>query len=98
MLFYGIYPPVIKHGLLENGPFIGDFPIETSISSGFPSQPHLMKPEGKRTELPDFYGQDSGTYFLGSIWEPYIQGLWNTWEISGDYGKIGNIWKNRENI
>ena len=29
------YPPVIKHGLLENGPFIGDFPIKTSIPRGF---------------------------------------------------------------
>ena len=26
-----MYPPVIKHGVLENGPFIGDLPIETSI-------------------------------------------------------------------
>ena len=28
------YPPVIKHGLLENGPFMGDFPIKTSIHIG----------------------------------------------------------------
>ena len=27
MGFYGMYPPVIKHGLLENGPFITDFPL-----------------------------------------------------------------------
>ena len=30
------YPPVIKHGLLENGPFIGDFPQKTSVR-GFSS-------------------------------------------------------------
>ena len=35
MGFYGIYPPVIKHGLQENGPFIGDFQIKTSIHRGF---------------------------------------------------------------
>ena len=29
------YPPVIKHGLLENGPFIGDFPMKTSIHKVF---------------------------------------------------------------
>ena len=30
-----VYPPVIKHGLLENGPLIGKFPIKTSIPKGF---------------------------------------------------------------
>jgi len=30
------YPPVIKHGLLENTLFVGDFPIEPPIFSGFP--------------------------------------------------------------
>ena len=29
-----IYPPVIKHGCLENGPFKGDFPVKTSIYTG----------------------------------------------------------------
>ena len=29
------YPPVIKHGWLENEPFIGDLPIKTSIHRGF---------------------------------------------------------------
>ena len=29
------YPPVIKDGWLENGPFIGDFPIKTSLRKGF---------------------------------------------------------------
>ena len=28
-------PPRIKHGWLENGPFIGEFPIKTSIHRGF---------------------------------------------------------------
>ena len=28
--------------------YIADFPIETPISSGFPSLPRLMKPEGSR--------------------------------------------------
>ena len=27
----GYYPSVIKHGLLENGPFIGGVPFKTSI-------------------------------------------------------------------
>ena len=39
------YPLVIKHGWLENGPFICDFPIQTSIPSnyrGFSSQPCLI--------------------------------------------------------
>ena len=40
------YPPVIKHGVLEKGPFISDVPIETQISSGFPSLPRLMTPDG----------------------------------------------------
>ena len=31
-----VYPPVIKHGVMENVPFIGDFPIKTSIHGGFP--------------------------------------------------------------
>ena len=31
----GSYPPVIKHGVLENGPFINDFPIQTSIHRVF---------------------------------------------------------------
>ena len=30
------YPPGIKYGWLENTLLIGDFPIETPISSGFP--------------------------------------------------------------
>ena len=38
MGFYGIYTLVIKHGVLENGPFIGDVPIKTSIQFGdFPA-------------------------------------------------------------
>ena len=28
------YPPVIKHGLLENGPFISDFLLNPPLSSG----------------------------------------------------------------
>ena len=36
--FNGIYPPVIQHGMLENGPFIGNFPMNTSIKFGdFPA-------------------------------------------------------------
>ena len=35
MGFYGIYPLVIKHGVLENGSFVNDFPINTSIHRGF---------------------------------------------------------------
>ena len=31
-----VYPPVIKHGLLENGPFISNFPNKTSIHRTFP--------------------------------------------------------------
>jgi hypothetical protein len=33
-----IYPPVFKHGLLDNPPFVVDFPIY----EGFPSQPWLI--------------------------------------------------------
>ena len=42
------YLPVIKHGWLENGPFIGDFPNKTSIQFGnFPLPAmELMTPEG----------------------------------------------------
>ena len=40
------YPPVIKHGVLENPPFMDDFTFSTSIYMGFPSQPYLMTPEG----------------------------------------------------
>ena len=36
------YTLAIKHGLLENGPFIRDFPIKTSIPKGFFSQPCLI--------------------------------------------------------
>ena len=32
-----IYPPVIKHGVLENGSFIGDFPMKTSLHRDFSS-------------------------------------------------------------
>ena len=32
---HGDYPPVIKHGVLENGPLISAFPIKTSIHRGF---------------------------------------------------------------
>ena len=31
---------------MENGPFIGDYPMNTSMHRGFSSQPCLMKPEG----------------------------------------------------
>ena len=34
--FRSLYPPVIKYGLPENGQFIIEFPIKTSISRGFP--------------------------------------------------------------
>ena len=41
---------VIKHGVVENGPFLGDAPIKTSIQvhKGFSSQPFLITrgPEG----------------------------------------------------
>ena len=40
-------PPVIKHGWLENGPFIGDFPIKTSIQFGDLPLPCWL-PDGKR--------------------------------------------------
>ena len=29
------YPLEIKHGVLENGPFLCDFPLKTSIDGGF---------------------------------------------------------------
>ena len=35
-------PPAIKHGVLEDGPFMGDFPLKTSFHRGFASQPCLM--------------------------------------------------------
>ena len=51
---YVKYPPVVKHGLLENGPFINDFSslnlIKPPLSSGI-FQPCLMKPEGKSMQL-----------------------------------------------
>ena len=40
-----IYPPVVKHGVLENGPLIGDFPLKPLFVRDFPL-PCLMKPEG----------------------------------------------------
>ena len=42
MGLYGIYLLGIKRGLLENPPFMDDFPIETSVYMGFPSQPCLI--------------------------------------------------------
>ena len=42
MGFYGIYPRVIKHGVLENGPLSSEFPIRSSIDRGFSSQPCLI--------------------------------------------------------
>ena len=46
----GLPSGVIKHGLLENTHqytiYIGNFPIGPPISSGFPSLPRLMTPEG----------------------------------------------------
>ena len=42
LLYQQDYPQVITHGLLENGPFTSDFPINTSIHSGFSSQPCLI--------------------------------------------------------
>ena len=36
------YHPVVKHGVLENGPLISEFPIKTSICNGFSSQPCLI--------------------------------------------------------
>jgi hypothetical protein len=37
------YPPVIKHGLLKNPPFVAGFPTQTSILIGdVPSLPPLM--------------------------------------------------------
>ena len=32
---HSIYPPGIKHGMLENGPFISHVPIKTSVHRGF---------------------------------------------------------------
>ena len=43
----GTSPPVLKHGVLENGPLVNDFSIKTSIHGGFSSQPGLMKPESE---------------------------------------------------
>ena len=40
-------------GVLENGPFIRDFPIQTSIHRGFSS--HVWLPEGKTTCSPLFH-------------------------------------------
>ena len=50
-IVYGIYkcsmyPPVIKHGVLENEPFIGDVPIQTSIQFGDIPAGHVWLPEG----------------------------------------------------
>ena len=36
----------IKHGVLENGPFIGDFPMRTHVQLGDFPLPRLMTPEG----------------------------------------------------
>ena len=41
------YPLVIKHGVLENGPLIGDPPIKTSIQFGDFLASHVWLPEGK---------------------------------------------------
>ena len=49
----GTYPPVIKHGWLENGPFISDFPNKTSIHRGFSGKPCLMTPEGTEDHCED---------------------------------------------
>ena len=40
-----MYPPVIKHGVLENGPVISDFLMKSSIWD-FPAS-HVWFPEGK---------------------------------------------------
>ena len=37
-----MYPPVIKHGVLEKGPFIGDVSVETSSHRGFSSRSCLI--------------------------------------------------------
>ena len=42
----GTYPPVIKNGVLENGPFISDFPNKTSIQFGHFLASHVWLPEG----------------------------------------------------
>ena len=69
-----MYPPVIKHGVLEDTQKIGDFPIETAISNGFASWPRLMTPEDNlavqlprtclngqcRTWQPAFFAQEDG--------------------------------------
>ena len=47
---YQIPSGVIKHGVLENTLcFFGDFPIETSISSGFPA---TFEPEKSGSQRP----------------------------------------------
>ena len=43
---YHIYPPVIKHGLLENPPFVVDFPIDPSMDVQLP---RLKKLERRNT-------------------------------------------------
>ena len=43
------YPPVIKHGVLENGPFSSVMFLARNLHlvRGFSSQPCLLTPEGK---------------------------------------------------
>ena len=48
---YPRVPGVIKHGRLENGPFISDFPINTSIIVDFPAS-HVRLPERIRLYIP----------------------------------------------
>ena len=52
-----MYPPVIKHGVLEHGPFIKVIFLARNLHSvrGFSSQPCLMTPEGSRKMKPSRY-------------------------------------------
>ena len=50
---WNYYPPVVKHGVLENGSFISDFPIETPISSEFP----IATFDSRRVDIQTMFGK-----------------------------------------
>ena len=63
-------PPVIKHGGLENGPFISDFPIKASIYTGFPIAMfdyRMVKPRE-----PCHFWLEEPRAVRGSPWESYL--------------------------
>ena len=60
------YPPVIKHGWLENGQFIGDFPNKTSVDKGFSVAMFDYQRVRKVVQLKSFKETDSKC--LSSTW------------------------------